>query len=1205
MRLYVKIPLVLLLAIVIVVIAAYLYLFRFGGIEDIAVSQIDNALGEESPFEIEVGDISGNLTSGIVVKNVKVSYRDSTGLTPLLTINELMARYSIKNIFDKEYLFDNVHIDGLDLTIKQDANGNWLVPIPPGSENKGGGGDQAGDGGLSFQVNRLTIANGRVRLERLKDTLEFSDILVSASIMGEGNTYALDVAAARYRSSNPTMSLDDFKGKVTVAGRTITFQDVQLKRGGMRFRVGGTFDIGQFIGSADISADSLDLAELSQLIGVKLKGVIDFSGNVSVDHDKLKARINLGGDLLIFSFENLYVDLAFADRKLVFDTLYGTILGSCAIDGSGYIDFNGSPERYYLGADLRGFDLNQIVPNTFASDLSGRVQMSGSSFRDEDLLLKVNVDFYESSFDDFGLHRAVGEIDVTTDSVVFPTPFRVDYFENSFTAEGKVDYDDELHLEVDGDLANLDRFREQFFINEPGGRGTTHVTFAGKTADPDIRGWFASDSLWVYGLYADSGYADFDIKRFLTGRRGWASASFRNGAAWDIPYDSGSVNLTVDSAVVNFGRADLYGPYAVLNAAGKLDQNPTPWLLSADTVELSVFDLQFYNRGPVNIEVDTLGFGFLKSALAWRKGLVTADGRVDFDESMSLIATAENIPITPWLHLFRPDLDLHGRLSGRLDLSGNLTDPVFLLAGGIDSLVYTGVTLGDLDASFNYRDQLLAIDSFVVTSDSGQYRGAGQLHANLALTSDVPQRLLDLPLDITFTANDRKFDLVEELLPSVETINGYMQANIHVTGTPNDPQLDGTAFLKPAIVKYLDLVDPFAADSAKFVLESKLANGRLESSIRIDSVIEAYPVRLNRRNPQVIDERLEGLVSIDGSINVLSLDSLDWHIGVEIAPAILARYDLDDITARVTIPHNHKLNIIGSTPKVIGDSVTILSGHYQTEFAESDAGSPLMLALQGENTWDLDLHVEIVSNYWIRNSDIDCEISGDLNVVRENNQYRYAGTITILRGKGYLFDKTFTIDGDSSQVTFEDIEYPDPKLDIYARTRIPVTPTAEGDRSDLEIGVHVSGTLDNPSFAWYDVETGGALSDEAVVPLLAANSYGEYSTGGAIGQRVTSLLSSYGAQFGGKPLASLGVETFEINPSYDEGGDIGRSLLYSKVTVGGYANSNLYWYTSYRYESGAGFGFQYRLARSILLEGALDENQLYNLNVKWQKDFAW
>jgi hypothetical protein len=42
-----------------------------------------------------------------------------------------------------------------------------------------------------------------------------------------------------------------------------------------------------------------------------------------------------------------------------------------------------------------------------------------------------------------------------------------------------------------------------------------------------------------------------------------------------------------------------------------------------------------------------------------------------------------------------------------------------------------------------------------------------------------------------------------------------------------------------------------------------------------------------------------------------------------------------------------------------------------------------MAALAMENSWDLDLSIDIPSNYWIKNEDIDAELSGQLNLVRE------------------------------------------------------------------------------------------------------------------------------------------------------------------------------------------------------------------------------
>jgi hypothetical protein len=279
------------------------------------------------------------------------------------------------------------------------------------------------------------------------------------------------------------------------------------------------------------------------------------------------------------------------------------------------------------------------------------------------------------------------------------------------------------------------------------------------------------------------------------------------------------------------------------------------------------------------------------------------------------------------------------------------------------------------------------------------------------------------------------------------------------------------------------------------------------------------------------------------------------------------------------------------------------------EFSDDEAASPLMLALSGENTWDLNIYLDILSNYWVKNEDIDAEFGGFLNVIRENNQYRFVGDLQILRGKGYLFDKTFSIDPDSSHVTFEDTESPDPRLDIYARTRVPGVRTDEGTPTDLDVGVHVSGTLETPNFQFYLIggESDSALSNEAIVPLLAANYYGEQPTNGAFEERLSSLISTRVARIG---VRQLGVETFEIDPTYEGNLDLART----KVTLGFYAPtlglgsmSNLYLYGSsdISFRSRQEIGFEYRLGKSLLLEGKRDEEELYHLNLKLHREFAY
>jgi len=213
--------------------------------------------------------------------------------------------------------------------------------------------------------------------------------------------------------------------------------------------------------------------------------------------------------------------------------------------------------------------------------------------------------------------------------------------------------------------------------------------------------------------------------------------------------------------------------------------------------------------------------------------------------------------------------------------------------------------------------------------------------------------------------------------------------------------------------------------------------------------------------------------------------------------------------------------------------------------------------------------------------------------------------LEILRGKGFLFDKTFRIIPDSARVIFEDIEYPNPRLDIWAKSRIPISSSGDEERSYQDLKVHVTGTLDNPEFGFFLEEEGGThapLSYEAIVPLIIANYYGRESAGGVFEERISQLVSSQVSQIATR---RIGVETFEIDPTYEGYLDLART----RVTLGFYTSQNLYLWgrSDVRFGQRPEAGFEYRFSRALLLEGFSDEDETegerYHLNLKWNLEF--
>jgi len=149
----------------------------------------------------------------------------------------------------------------------------------------------------------------------------------------------------------------------------------------------------------------------------------------------------------------------------------------------------------------------------------------------------------------------------------------------------------------------------------------------------------------------------------------------------------------------------------------------------------------------------------------------------------------------------------------------------------------------------------------------------------------------------------------------------------------------------------------------------------------------------------------------------------------------------------------------------------------------------------------------------------------------------------------------------------------------------------------------VTGTLDYPEINPTD---DSEVPGEEIVQVLAGSSYSssETSSFGTFEQRASVIVATQVSQIGSKQLRQLGVETFEIDPGFYEGG---FDIASTKFTVGFYSpfDPNLYVYGRSALGSTAGqeLGFEYRLYKKFLLEGRRDEEELYHVHLKLHWEF--
>jgi len=1152
-------------------------LLYFGLLEYIVNSKLKSLVEGRFHATVEVGDISGDFLNYLDLKDIVIIYDDSANSYTMARIPNLYAEYDYTDMWKGQLNFKRVFIDSASLVLRKTDKGDWLIPQPLENGQEGGGFD--------FNLEEVGINGFHLEIQYPNDTLVFKDIMLKAHVSAVDNTYALDIDALSYHSSDERLSLASAGGKATLSHKNLLFQDIFLFTRESKIRLDGQAVLQKRPEiRMDIDAENISLPEVSNFVGADLRGNVAVHGKLSVLKGVISASLLIRGDFMDRAFDSLNTVFSYDNRRFTFDTLYGLILKSCNVHAGGALDIGAAPPEYYLTGSIKNLNLDNLVENTFHSDFNGDIELSGTGLRSRTLDIDIATDLDESWFDIYHATHAAGSLKVTTDSIIFKDNMRVSYYDNHFTADGKIEYSGNMDINGSGSLYDLSAFNDKIFISRLGGRATVEGSITGKTGNPDLQGQLLSDSLWLYDVYSSAANITGDIKQFTNSRSGSATALLLNGNAYSVPMDSAFMSMDIDSQNVRISDVDFYNDYAHLKAAGNLDYESYPQRLTFDNVDVDLFDLPLKNEQTVEISIDSTGFEFNKIRFVRPVGYIGWQGRINYDETIDLKFSGDNIKIRPWTNLLNKEYDVGGFLSGEATLKGPMDDPEMTFKGTIDTLSLEELYLGNLDADLRYRNRRVMIDSVYINSGSGEYFASGYYPIDLSF-GEVTSRFPSEDMDVDISAHDDSLKLVGLLFKDVDQLTGDFQTSLRLSGTPLYPEFFGKAEIHNGRLKTYYLVNPFVDLNIMMRM-----NGR---TIKIDSAkAVSYEEESGNSADNYSYSGTKGTVSLDGTVQINNIDSLYYNLSVDVnnLPAV---YELGDISGVL----NANLIVSGQSPPIVFGDVNIIKADYNENFAEGSEGWYVLSEIEAENSWDLNLNTEFASNVWVKNDDIDAEMSGTVNVIRENGRYRFIGEVEILRGKAFIAKGTRTIRFEpGGTIYYDDIEYPNPRLDIPATARIRkgVTDPATGEVNyeSFDLALHIGGTLDEPLIT---APEGSEYNTEDIATLLVT----DYATGNQAGEgfrpgeRLAAGAIDYFNAQATRLVSQLGVETLEIDP-----------YITKQVTVGTYFNPNLYLYgrVGATQEAGQEVGFEYRLEKFMLLEGRVNEQNLYNLllNFYWE-----
>lgn len=1127
-------------------------------------------LKDKYHLDVKIGGLAGNGFSELLLTDVTIDYESPFRPYRLLKIDTLFARYQASDFFRRRWLLDSVFIHGAEGVILSDSSGKLLLPSLAGegtSQKK-----------LRFEVADFEIQRLGFKLFLPSRSWEVAGYRAQGSLKSDGDRFTFALSKLGFNLPLETLQVkrarlagEEFENRIRLDSFYVATDSSELRgEGQLQLQPRPDFRL-------KFKSASFSFLELERLTGLSLSGDLAVAADVRGDFSSVGGSIHTSGIFLDRPVEDLTLDLSFRNKVFDFRSISGKIAGAFW-RGRAKLDLNPSPPAWEYDGNVENFDLNKMVPQTLSSQLSGKVLARGRGLEDKDLQVQLSLNLGAGSFDEFPFSSVAGQVDVNTNEAVFAPGFAVSYLNSAYQFSGRVGYSDSASVSGTARFGNLKDFWGKLFVKKLAGRGSADFAFSGRTKDFDLCGNFRSDSLYLYDIFTGDFSTRFDLKRFLTRRKGEAAVRFGKGRVYAVPLDSAWANFDMDSIRVNWKEGLAFGPDWQLTASGNLtllDSMHQQLLLPE--AKLLWNKTLFSLKEPALLAIDTGGVTVKNADLHFADGSGAVTGFIGYDETLNLDFSMAGVSLPAYYtFLKRSGEPLAGRAGFSGHLSGPFENPRMTASVQVDSLKKRKLLLGNLSGRLNYANRRMDLQDFNFESPYGSYKLSGYYPFDMALARRE-ERVLEEPLSLALSASGKRFDLLNLVLTDVENLSGDFKMNLTVSGTPQQPEFAGDVALKNGRLKLLELENPLENLEAALVL----INNRL--------LVRSFAASTRWKGKS-------GRVSMGGAVEFTSLQEFGYDLWLK-GEKFPFSYEFDEMEGIA----DFDLTVSGQTPPEVAGKINLSSLIYSGNFAEETRTTFPFTSSELSSRWDFNIQLSSLNNWWVKTSDVDAELKGDLYVLRREGIYNFLGNLETIRGKYYLLGNPFQIE--RGAITYDDIAEANPKLDIAAVTKLrtPDTTTSgfrSGLRSsEIELRILIGGTLQRPEVK---PDPSSPYSEQDIVFLLASGrSANPDSALGGLSQRLTIGGLSLATQaFQRAAARRLGVETIELLP---EGNG---SLLGSRLTLGKYALPGLYIYGSSPLSTfrGQELGFEYSLGRRFYLEGIKDRDNLYrfNLNLRWE-----
>ncbi len=385
-----KILIIIFLCLILIISIGYT-LLRSSYVKEKIRKTVEQIAQDQLKREVYIGEITGNLLSGINIAGISIAKYDNLSGGKLLDVKSVSIDYSLIDLIKRKLLIKDIQIIQPRIWIEMDENGKLNLPEIAPSEEK------PSKSRFSLILANVAISSGEISIIDKRDflSLNINDLkvnLTSPTVKEMEYIGELKSQKSNLKFQNINKSISDISSQFEVYGEKIKLSEILLRMENSTFRASGEAGIGEVPYVNLVANSNIDLGDFKDFAPQlnRLNGLISI--NLQAD-GKIPGII---GKCSINTSEIFVNDLRISDinasAKFTQDTINLANMSAYLADGkietSAIVNLTkGILSKYNIALKLDNLNVGKIIKDfnsmepPISGSLNGNLLVNGTKLQ--------------------------------------------------------------------------------------------------------------------------------------------------------------------------------------------------------------------------------------------------------------------------------------------------------------------------------------------------------------------------------------------------------------------------------------------------------------------------------------------------------------------------------------------------------------------------------------------------------------------------------------------------------------------------------------------------------------------------------------------------------------------------------------------------------------------------------------------------------